>query len=96
MIRHAKTVLLAGVDQRLLAFAERNNLFVTSGRDGHHNVGSKHPLGLALDFRTRGMAEEFWQHLVRDAEQHGLKLRDERQRPKHQAIWSAPHGHVEV
>lgn len=96
MIRHAKTVLLAGVDQRLLAFAERNGLYVTSGRDGTHNAGSKHYRGEALDFRSRALAAEFIGHLQRDAAKSGLTLRDERKRPPGQQVWGGPHFHVEV
>lgn len=89
-------VNLHGVDDRLLEFCRRNGLVVTAGRNGRHNVGSKHPKGEAIDFRTKGMAEEFWGHLERDARQHGLILRDERTRPPGQKMYSGPHGHVEV
>lgn len=88
--------VLQGVDSRLLQFARRNNLKITSARDGRHNVGSKHGRGKAIDFRTRGLSEEFWQHLARDAYQHQLKLRDERVRPLGQKVWSGPHGHCET
>jgi hypothetical protein len=89
-------VKLAGVDRRLLAYAKRNGLVVTAGTNGKHNPGSKHPQGKAIDFRTKEMSEEVWGHLERDAEQHGLILRDERIRPPGQQVWSAPHGHCEV
>lgn len=96
MIRHAKTAILGGVSPLLLSFAERNDLFVTSGRDGVHNSGSKHPLGEAIDFRTRGLTQAFWEHLERDAQAHGLTLLDERQRPPGQKIWSGPHAHLQT
>lgn len=96
MIRHAKTAMLAGVDARLLAYAERNQIFITAGRDGRHNPGSKHPLGQAIDFRSRGLTSAFIGHLQRDALAHGLHLIDERQRPAPGRVWSAPHFHVEV
>lgn len=86
----------AGVDSRLLAFADRNGLKITSGRGGVHNVGSKHYRGLAIDVRSRGLTDAVIEHLKRDAEQHGLLVRDERQRPPGQKVWSAPHLHIEV
>jgi hypothetical protein len=90
-----------GVDQPLIDFADRNGLVITSGRGGRHNPGSKHYLGKALDFSVRHdrrgnpITEERWEHLARDAREHGMLLRDERQRPPGQAVWSGPHGHVE-
>lgn len=104
--RHGKVLLpmgalptgpdLHGVDQRLLDFAARNGLTITSGRDGHHNTGSLHYRGLALDFRSRGLKSAFIAHLGRDADQHGLTLRDERKRPPGQLVWGGPHLHLEV
>jgi hypothetical protein len=94
--RHRKTAVLEGVRPQILEFCVRNGLYVTSARDGHHNEESKHPLGEAADFRTIGMSEEFFQHLVRDALEHRLRVRDERKRPKNQKVWSGPHGHVET
>jgi hypothetical protein len=87
---------LHGVDQRLLDFADRNGLHITSGRGGLHNLHSKHYLGEAIDVRSRGLTEAFVEHLERDARQHGLTLRDERNRPLGQKIWGGPHLHLEV
>lgn len=92
----ARPISLKGVDQRLIDFVHRNGLVVTSARGGKHNVGSKHPLGEAVDVRSRGLTEEFIGHLIRDADAHGLRLRDERVRPPHQAVWGGPHLHVET
>jgi len=92
----APGAVLDGVDGRLLSFAHRNGLHITSGREGRHNIGSKHYSGKAIDFRTRGLSEEFWQHLERDALEHGLKLRDERLRPHGQKVWGGPHAHLET
>jgi hypothetical protein len=89
-------VKLAGVDHRLLDYARRNGLVVTAGTNGKHNVGSKHYQGHAIDFRSRGLEEEFVGHLERDAKQHGLILRDERTRPPGQKVWSGGHFHCEV
>jgi len=86
----------AGVDPRLLAFADAHRLVITCGRGGKHNLGSKHPKGEAFDFRTRGMTEEFFRELEVDARAKGLLIRDERKRPLHQKVWSGPHGHCEV
>lgn len=94
--RHRKTAVLEGVHPAILLFCVRNNLYITSARDGQHNEGSKHPHGEAADFRTIGMSEEFFQHLVRDAKQHGLRVRDERKRPENQKVWTGGHGHVET
>jgi hypothetical protein len=85
-----------GVDKPLLDFADRNGLYITSGKSGKHNIGSKHYTGHAIDFRTIGMTEAFFQHLVRDAKQSGLILRDERKRPPGQKVWAGPHGHLET
>jgi hypothetical protein len=91
-----------GVDGRLLAFADRNGLVITSGRGGHHNVGSKHYRGEAIDVSVRHdrrgvpLSAERIGHLARDCGQHGLRLRDERTRPPGQAVWGGPHLHVEV
>lgn len=94
--RCAKGVDFIGVDHRLIEFCVRNGLFATSARDGHHNVGSKHYEGKAIDFRSRGLTEEFVAHLERDAQQSGLTLRDERQRPPGQKVWNGPHWHLET
>jgi hypothetical protein len=84
------------VDPRLLAWCDRNGLKITSGRGGVHNKGSKHGRGLAVDVRSRGLTDAFVEHLKRDAEQHGLLVRDERVRPKGQKIWNGEHLHCEV
>jgi hypothetical protein len=94
--RKQVAVDLHGVDQRLLDFAERNGLKITSGREGKHNVHSKHYLGKAIDFRSRGLKEPYVAHLRRDAVQHSLTLRDERNRPPGQQVWGGPHFHLEV
>ena len=87
---------LKGVDARLLDFASAHHLVITSGRDGHHNVGSKHYRGLAIDFRSRGMSDQTFQDLEISAGGHGLLIRDERTRPPGQPVWGGPHGHLEV
>jgi hypothetical protein len=92
----------AGCDSRLLSFALRNGLIITSGRGGQHNVGSKHYRGLAIDVSVRHnragapLTEDFISHLKRDCAAHGLLLRDERTRPPGQKVWAGPHLHCEV
>lgn len=91
-----------GVDPRLLAFADAEGLVITAGRNGKHNPGSKHYRGLAIDVSVRHdragheLTEERIAHLVRACQQQGLHLRDERSHPAGQAVWSAPHAHIEV
>lgn len=92
----SRRVKLHGVDERLLEFCRRNGLVITSGRDGSHNQQSKHYRGEAIDFRSRGLEEEFVAHLERDAKEHGLILRDERVRPENQPIWHGGHFHLEL
>lgn len=97
----------AGVDPRLLHFADRNGLVITSGRGGKHNTGSKHSRGLAIDVSVRRnrvgapLTDSYIEHLKRDCAASGLRLLDERRRPiRHdgtpQPVWSGPHLHVEV
>lgn len=88
-------ITLVGVDPRLIAYAKRNGLHITSTLGGKHNKNSKHPLGKAIDFRSRGLTDEFVEHLKRDAHDSDLILRDERVKPPKQKIWSAPHFHLE-
>jgi hypothetical protein len=93
-LRHGKNVNLEGVAHRLLDFCERHDLYVTSGREGLHNPGSDHYIGHAVDFRTRTMTEKRFQFIVAEAAKEGLHVRDERKRPKGQAVWGGPHGHL--
>jgi len=62
------TVVLAGVDERLLQFAHflgalSKGIFgipviITSGKDSIHVQGSKHALGQAIDIRTKDKTPE--------------------------------------
>lgn len=95
-------VNLDGVDQRLIAFLNRNGLKCTSARDGKHNPGSKHPKGEAIDFSVRVLVggkkfpKGYWEHLERDAHEHDLTLLDERTRPPGQVVWRGSHGHCQT
>ncbi len=90
------------MDRRLLSFADRNGLKITAGKNGKHNVGSRHYVGRALDFSVRVLRNGrpfppgYWEHLERDAKQHNLVLLDERTRPPGQVVYGGPHGHVQV
>jgi hypothetical protein len=93
---------LEGVAPALVAFCRRNGLKITCGKNGHHNLGSKHYRGEALDFSARHLisgaplSAEYVAHLYRDASASGLLIRDERTRPPGQKVWGGPHFHVEV
>lgn len=58
------SVNLAGLTPTMRAALDRieplhpgpNEMVITSGRDGHHMPGSKHPEGNAVDIRTRDLS----------------------------------------
>src|SRR5258705_3413693 len=80
----------------LTNFAQENNLTVGSTTTGRHNRGSKHYTGNAIDIKgSGGFDDATVQSLAQKAAARGLKLRDERVRPKGQAVWGGPHVHVE-
>jgi DNA topoisomerase IB len=89
-------VRLDGVDPKLIDFASRNDLTVTSGREGRHNRGSAHGSGAALDFRTRDKSPEEVERVFSAARLEGLGVGDERVRPQGQKVWGGPHGHLSV
>jgi hypothetical protein len=70
MLRVKKGVILPPV-LRIYRAAERayGELhvagMVTSGMEGQHRPGSRHPLGLALDFRTRDLTRQQVEYLAR-------------------------------
>lgn len=77
-------------------FAENYNFVVTSTTGGEHNRGSKHSLGLAIDVRTRGKAKAEIERFIRKARAIGVIVRDERNRPNGQKVWSGAHLHLEI
>lgn len=77
-------------------FAERFGFAVTSTTGGNHNKGSKHFLGLAIDVRTRGESNEQCERFIRKARAIGIIVRDEREKPEHQKVWSGAHLHLEI
>lgn len=74
--------------------ARREHLRITSGwTKGGHNKGSKHYLGQAIDIDHRGVSDSV---IARLRETYGLKVLDERSRPKGQAVWGGPHFHAQI
>src|SRR5688500_15700591 len=80
-----------GVNPRLVKFAVAQGLRITSGRGGRHNWNSKHYKGLAIDVSCRTMSSVRVLHLKRAAKKAGLRLVDERRRPRGQRVWSSAH-----
>lgn len=70
---------------------------VTSTTGDEHNVGSLHPSGAAMDIGVKefdpARQEALLTALRADPR---LYVVDERERPRGQAVWSAPHIHVEI
>lgn len=86
-----------GVVPTLIDFADSHGLTVGSTTGGHHNRGSKHYTGEAIDIRgSGGFSNAKVSELKQSATAQGLLVRDERVRPKGQAVWGGPHLHVEV
>jgi hypothetical protein len=98
---HRPGITFKGLDKRLIAYAIRNGLMVTSTRGGRHNAGSKHYRGKALDFsihKSNGelISEDYIEHLNRDAKENGMLLLDERERLPGEKIWHGSHFHLEI
>ncbi|WP_199243315.1 peptidoglycan-binding protein [Vitiosangium sp. GDMCC 1.1324] len=81
--------------EAMARLAEQHGLTVTSTMGGKHNPGSKHYQGRAIDVRTRGVSPERIDAFIADARSHGYNVRDERSRPRGQAVWSGPHLHID-
>jgi hypothetical protein len=77
-------------------FAQEQGYGVTATTGGQHNVGSAHYEGRAVDVRTRDHTPAQVEEFMREARARGFSVRDERQRPRGQAVWSGPHVHLQV
>jgi hypothetical protein len=80
----------------LVDFAKGKGFTVTSTTGGRHNAGSAHYAGRAADIRTRDKSPEDIERLMSEAQGMGLRVRDERARPRGQRVWGGPHLHLEV
>lgn len=95
-VRAASTQATTGRPFEAMArLAEQHGLTVTSTNRGRHNPGSKHYQGRAIDVRTRGVSPERLEAFMAAARAQGYTVRDERTRPRGQAVWSGPHLHIE-
>lgn len=72
-----------------------SGFFITSTTGGQHNEGSKHYEGKSVDVRTAGKSATEIKALIAQATSAGYTVRDERQRPAGQKVWSGPHIHIE-
>lgn len=80
----------------LSEFAKKFNLTMGSTTGGTHNKGSLHYSGNAFDVKDSGSFDNTRVNaLKKAASEFGLIVRDERQRPKGQAVWGGPHVHIE-
>ncbi len=77
-------------------FAESQNFVVTSTTGGQHNAHSKHALGLAIDIRTRDKSNAEIEAFLIKCAMLGVRVRDERNRPANQNVWSGSHLHLEI
>lgn len=80
----------------LAAFAEAYGFFVTSTTGGQHNINSKHALGLAIDVRTRDKENAAIEAFIGKCRAIGVRVRDERNHPPNQKVWSGAHLHLEI
>ena len=66
-----------------------------SSKSGH-NARSRHYVGEAIDVRTAGKTNAEVEDFMSFMESQRYIVRDERKRPRGQAVWSGPHIHVET
>lgn len=79
-------------------FALERGFVVTGDKTNptEHNEGSLHPKGLAIDIRTRDHTPEDVEEFMLEAKAAGLRVLDERCRPKKQKKWKGSHVHLEI
>src|SRR5689334_1915388 len=81
--------------RKLCHFAHAHQWVITATTNGHHNPGSLHPLGRAIDasvwHHTEAEIEDFM-HAARNA---GFHVIDERHRLPGEHVWGGPHLHLE-
>lgn len=94
-VRVAATSPVSDDYRALSSFAEAHGFTVTSTTKGRHNEGSAHYAGRAVDVRTKDKTPEEVEGFMQNARAAGYVVRDERTRPAGQAVWSAPHVHLE-
>ena len=80
----------------LSVLARENGFVVTSAKGGRHNVGSKHFRGLAIDVRTHGKTKSAINEFIKVCRALGLTVRDEREQPTNQKVWTGAHLHIEI
>jgi hypothetical protein len=81
-----------------MAFQAAMMGFTVTGRSekSGHNPGSRHFVGEAIDVRTAGKTPAEIADFMNFMSAQGYIVRDERQRPPGQAVWTGPHIHVET
>lgn len=77
----------------ILDGAKKYGLVPTSTTGGRHNTGSYHYKGQAVDTDPNKGDTEGFKRYIQAA---GGVYRDERTRPKGQAVWGGPHNHWEI
>jgi hypothetical protein len=80
----------------LAGFVYGQGFIVTSTTGGKHNAGSLHYLGRAVDVRTKDMSAEEIRDFIDEAQNAGIHVRDERDRPEGQQEWEGGHLHLSV
>lgn len=81
--------------EQLAVFAKAQGFNVTSTTGGRHNKGSKHYQGLAVDVGVNGKSNAEIEAFMEAAAEAGIKVVDERTRPRGQAVWGGAHLHLE-
>ena len=80
----------------MTAFAQSHGFEITSTVNGKHNTGSLHPIGLAVDCRTRTKTTKQGDAFLMAGKEAGYKMLDERVRPAGQKKWDGQHIHMQI